>query len=119
LRRAAVQEPLAGGIVFQVGQATPAHQALFGHQRDAVNTHIWCAVSTYVLIAIVKKELHLEASLNTLLQILSVSVFVKTQFSCGLHPGTRTTEIPPSANKLNLFTFKKTLLIFFRSYQSS
>jgi len=76
-----------------------------GTSENAVKTQIWCAVSTYVLIAIVKKELHLEASLYTLLQILSVSVFEKTLISCALQPGTRTTEIPPSANQLNLFTF--------------
>ncbi len=44
-----------------------------------MKTQIWCAVATYVLIAIVKKELQLPASLYTLLQILSVSVFEKTQ----------------------------------------
>ena len=77
-----------------------------GTSENAVKTQIWCAVSTYVLIAIVKKELHLEASLYTLLQILSVSVFEKTLISCAVQPGTRATEIPPSANQLNLFTFK-------------
>jgi hypothetical protein len=44
-------------------------------------TQIWCAVFTYVLITIVKKELHLDASLYTLLQILSVSAFEKTHIS--------------------------------------
>jgi IS4 transposase len=46
-----------------------------GTSENAVKTHIWCAVSTNVLIAIVKKGLQLDASLYTLLQILSVSVF--------------------------------------------
>ena len=76
-----------------------------GTSENAAKTQIWCAVSTYVLIAIVKKELHLEASLYTLLQILSVSVFEKIQISWALQPGARTTEIPPRANQLNLFTF--------------
>jgi transposase len=76
-----------------------------GTSENAVKTQIWCAVSTYVLIAIVKKELHLDASLYTLLQILSVSVFEKTQISCALQPSARTTEIPSRANQLNLFTF--------------
>ena len=49
-----------------------------GTSENAVKTQIWCAVSTYVLIAIVKKDLHLDPSLYTLLQILSVSVFEKT-----------------------------------------
>ena len=53
-----------------------------GTSENAVKTQIWCAVSTYVLIAIVKKELQLNASLYTLLQILSISVFEKNQLSC-------------------------------------
>jgi hypothetical protein len=76
-----------------------------GNSENAVKTQIWCAVSTYVLIAIVKKELQLNASLYTLLQILSVSVFEKTQISCALQTDADTTEIPPIANQLNLFTF--------------
>ncbi len=68
-----------------------------------MKTQIWCAVSTYVLIAIVKKELHLDASLYTCLQILSVSVFEKTEVSCALQPD-RSREMPPtSANQLILF----------------
>jgi IS4 transposase len=55
-----------------------------GTSENAVKTQIWCAVSTYVLIAIVKKELQLDASLYTLLQIFSVSVFEKTQLACAL-----------------------------------
>jgi len=76
-----------------------------GTSENAVKTQIWCAVSTYVLIAIVKKELHLDASLYTLLQILSVSVFEKTQISWALQPDADTSKISPDANQLNLFTF--------------
>ena len=76
-----------------------------GTSENAVKTQIWCAVATYVLIAIVKKELHLDASLYTLLQILSVSVFEKTLISCALQPIANTTELPLGANQLNLFTF--------------
>jgi len=43
-----------------------------GTSENAVKTQIWCAVSTYVLIAIIKKELQLDSSLYTMLQILSV-----------------------------------------------
>jgi hypothetical protein len=43
-----------------------------GTSEDAVKTQIWCVIATYVLIAIVRKELHLNASLYTCLQILSV-----------------------------------------------
>jgi hypothetical protein len=45
-------------------------------------TQIWCAIATYALIAIIEKELQLDASLYTCLQILSVSAFEKTQISC-------------------------------------
>ena len=46
-----------------------------GNSENAVKTQVWCAVATYVFIAIVKKALQLDASLYTCLQILSVSVF--------------------------------------------
>ena len=76
-----------------------------GTSQNAVKTQIWCAVSTYVLIAIVKKELHLDASLYTLLQILSVSVFEKNEISCALQPDAVIPATPLSSNQLNLFTF--------------
>ena len=74
-----------------------------GNSENAVKTQVWCAVATYVLIAIVKKELQLEASLYTCLQILSVSVFEKTQISCALQPDASQTDLPDAANQLNLF----------------
>ena len=76
-----------------------------GTSENAVKTQIWCAVSTYVLIAIVKKELHLEASLYTCLQILSVSVFEKTELSCALQPDRSPPEPSIAANQLILFDF--------------
>ena len=76
-----------------------------GTSENAVKTQIWCAVSTYVLIAIVKKELHLNASLYTLLQILSVSVFEKTLISCALQPDTTPTIPLTINNQLLLFDF--------------
>jgi hypothetical protein len=62
-------------------------------------------VSTYVLIAIVKKELQIDASLYTLLQILSISVFEKNELSSAFKEGELTTDFPDSANQLNLFDF--------------
>ena len=76
-----------------------------GTSENAVKTQIWCAVATYVLIAIVKKELHLDASLYTCLQILSVSVFEKTEVSCALQANGSQTDMPGAANQLNLFDF--------------
>jgi len=74
-----------------------------GNSENAVKTQIWCAVSTYVLIAIVKKELQIDASLYTLLQILSVSVFEKTEISCAFQGDVLSTDLPDPANQLNLF----------------
>jgi len=76
-----------------------------GTSENAVKTQIWCAVSTYVLIAIVKKELQLNASLYTLLQILSVSVFEKALISCALQPNSNDPKLHPRADQLNLFNF--------------
>ena len=74
-----------------------------GTSENAVKTQIWCAVSTYVLIAIVKKELHLNASLYTLLQILSVSIFEKTPISCAFQPPDNRSIVQPVTNQLMLF----------------
>jgi hypothetical protein len=76
-----------------------------GTSENAVKTQIWCAVSTYVLIAIIKKELQLNASLYTLLQILSVSIFEKTLISCALQPDTTRTITPDANNQMILFDF--------------
>jgi hypothetical protein len=76
-----------------------------GTSENAVKTQIWCAVATYVLIAIVKKELQLNASLYTCLQILSVSIFEKTEISYALQPDRSQREIDAPANQLILFDF--------------
>ncbi len=74
-----------------------------GNSENAVKTQIWCAVSTYVLIAIVKKELQIDASLYTLLQILSVSVFEKTELLSAFQGSEIKTNNLDLANQLNLF----------------
>jgi Transposase DDE domain/Domain of unknown function (DUF4372) len=76
-----------------------------GTSDNAVKTQIWCAVSTYVLIAIVKKELQLDASLYTLLQILSVSVFEKNELASAFQLSSPLPETTLGANQLNLFNF--------------
>jgi hypothetical protein len=75
----------------------------FGTSENAVKTQIWIAVSVYVLVAIVKKRLNLDASLYTLLQILSVTLFEKMpidQTLAGGDPRCNTSQI---TNQLNLF----------------
>ena len=49
----------------------------YGTSENAVKSQIWIAVSVYVLVAIVRKRLKLEASLYTLMQVFSVTVFEK------------------------------------------
>jgi len=71
--------------------------------ENAVRSQIWCAVATYVLIAIVKKELNLDASLYTCLQILSVSIFEKTEISCALQQHQSHIGQSAFSNQLNLF----------------
>lgn len=53
-------------------------KSFWGYSSNAVKTQIWIAISTYVLIAIVKKKLHLKQSLYEILQIVSISIFDKT-----------------------------------------
>jgi hypothetical protein len=49
-----------------------------GNSVNAVKTQIWIAVSTYVLVAIIKKRLQIEASLHSMLQVLSLTLFETT-----------------------------------------
>jgi hypothetical protein len=53
-------------------------KAFYGTTENAVKTQIWIAIAVYVLVAIVKKQMHLDLSLYTILQILSVTLFEKT-----------------------------------------
>jgi hypothetical protein len=77
-----------------------------GTSENAVKTQIWCAVSTYVLIAIIKKELKLETSLYTLLQILSISVFEKNPLSEALNPESLDEDLQDDGRRLlPLFAF--------------
>ena len=76
-----------------------------GNSENAVKTQIWCAIATYVLIAIIKKELQIDASLYTLLQILSVSVFEKTQLQHAFAGIDNISEQTDLNNQLNLFEF--------------
>lgn len=76
-----------------------------GNSENAVKTQIWCAITTYVLIAIVKKELQIDASLYTLLQILSVSLFEKTQLQQAFPGIDNISEQTNLNNQLNSFDF--------------
>ena len=78
-------------------------KAFFGTSENAVRSQIWIAVSAYVLVAIVKKRLHLSASLYEILQILSLTMFERIPLD-QLLAQTMSDEIQPvSDNQLILF----------------
>jgi transposase len=77
----------------------------YGNSENAVKTQIWIAVSVYVLVAVVKKRLNLEASLYALLQILSVTLFEKISLVQALTASPAKSDPAISTNQLDLFNF--------------
>ncbi|HUX63746.1 IS4 family transposase [Sulfuricella sp.] len=77
----------------------------FGTSENAVKSQLWIAISTYVLVAILKKRLNLEASLYTLLQIFSVSLFEKITLQQALANMRNTSTPPQISNQLTLQGF--------------
>ena len=75
----------------------------YGTSENAVKTQIWIAVCVYVLAAIIKKEMALEVSLYTFLQILSVHSFEKTQLARAFLDSDDNLLHSTSGNQLNLF----------------
>lgn len=75
----------------------------FGTSENAVKTQIWIAISVYVLIAIIKKRLKVEAELYIILQILSVSAFEKIELSRLLNDAFYTNQTVQNHNQLELF----------------
>ena len=75
----------------------------YGTSENAVKTQLWIAVSVYVLVAIVKKRLDLDASLYTLLQVLSLTLFEKMPILQALSQEQPATEEPLTSNQLELF----------------
>jgi Domain of unknown function (DUF4372)/Transposase DDE domain len=80
-------------------------KAFFGTSSNAVRTQIWIAVSVYVLVAIVRKHLGLDASLYQILQILSLTLFEKTPILQALQASDSQTELLDPGNQLILFEF--------------
>lgn len=79
-------------------------KAFFGTSENAVKTQVWIAIAVYVLVAIVKKRLNLDASLYTILQILSLTLFEKTSLDQLLANIERGADSMMNSNQLNLFT---------------
>jgi Domain of unknown function (DUF4372)/Transposase DDE domain len=80
-------------------------KAFYGTSENAVKTQIWIAVSVYVLVAILRKRLGLEASLYQTLQILSVTLFEKTPILCALQASDMEANFAENVNQLILFDF--------------
>jgi len=75
----------------------------YGTTENAVTTQIWIAITVYVLVAIAKKRLNTDASLYTILQILSLSLFEKTPLDQLVKNLEIQTAISKNNNQLNLF----------------
>ena len=80
-------------------------KAFYGTSENGVKTQIWIAVSVYVLVAIVRKRLGLEASLYQILQILSLTLFEKTPILRALQASDSESDLGDSGNQLILFGF--------------
>lgn len=78
-------------------------KAFYGTSENTVKTQIWIAISVYVLVAIIKKELNLEQSLYTILQIISVTLFEKIPLLQALTDAEIMEENTETNNQLNLF----------------
>jgi transposase len=80
-------------------------KVFYGTSENAVKTQIWTAISTYVLVAILKKRLGIEHSLYTILQILSVTAFEKTPVEQALSAAGYISTGGDTSNQLQLFDF--------------
>jgi IS4 transposase len=80
-------------------------KAFYGTSENAVKTQVWIAISVYVLVAIVKKELKLKRSLNDILQILSLTLFEKTPLFQALSQQIAPNKEGPRPNQLSLVDF--------------
>ena len=78
-------------------------KAFYGTSDNAVKTQIWIAITVYVLVAIIKKQLKLEKSLYTILQILSVTLFEKSPILEALANVEPQEGKDATSNQLNLF----------------
>ena len=80
-------------------------KTFFGTSENAVKTQIWIAVSVYVLVAIIRKQLGLESSLYQILQIFSVTLFEKVSILQAFQASESQSDLTHSGNQLILFDF--------------
>jgi hypothetical protein len=80
-------------------------KAFYGNSENAVKTQIWIAIAIYVLVAIVKKRLALDATLHQILQVLSVTLFEKTPILRAFDDQGSQEKLTSFSNQLNLLDF--------------
>ena len=80
-------------------------KAFYGTSENAVKTQIWIAIAIYVLVAILKKRLALDATLYQILQVLSVTLFEKTPIPRAFDDQDSQEQFPLFSNQLNLLDF--------------
>lgn len=78
-------------------------KAFYGTTNNAVHTQIWIAISVYVLVAIIKKRYNLQVSMNTILQVLNLTLFEKCRIDQVFEAPERTTEAVTEQELFPLF----------------
>jgi hypothetical protein len=78
-------------------------RAFYGTSQNAVKTQVWVAITVYVLVAILKKQLGLDRSLHEILQILSIMIFEKSPISLAFSQYNDRILEPDPCMQLDLF----------------
>ena len=78
-------------------------KAFVGNSTNAVKTQVWIAITTYVLVAIVRKRLNLSASLHTIFQVLSLSLFDRISISQLMLQSVDLDSELPASEQISLF----------------
>ena len=100
--RSAPRQSLTRQLFFKWIKQHLRIKTFFGTSENAVKSQIWIAVCTYVLVAIVRKRLKLEASMHEILQILNLSLFEKISLDQLRTLSVEESNQPGSANQLIL-----------------
>lgn len=78
-------------------------KTFYGTTANAVYTQVWIAISIYLLVAIMKKKMHIDKSIYTILQILSVSLFEKMPIKQAFQENENNNLTEQVCNQLNIF----------------
>lgn len=78
-------------------------KSFVGNSTNAVKTQIWSAICTYVIVAIIKKRMSLSASMHSILQVLSLSLFERIDITALVHHATAESDDPNAEQQFSLF----------------